>query len=73
MGRNQLALQIAQRLVELNAGRNYEYYKLLGVANLMMGKNVEASKVFGKLLGIDQSDGFTNVHMGFAVKAEGKV
>ena len=64
---------MAQRLVTNNPDRMYEYLKKLGVAHLMLGRNLEAELTFAKLLEIDPFDGWANVHMGFAVKAQDKV
>ena len=73
MGRNSLASRVAQKLVELNTNRNYEYLKLLGVSYLMTGKNEDAEKTFSQMLQIDPTDGIANVHMGFAIKAQNRV
>ena len=69
LGRNTLALQIAEKLVNLEPKRNYEALKKLVVAYLMIGKNVEAAQSAQKMLDIDEMDGWANVHTGFAVKA----
>ena len=69
LGRNTLALSIAEKLVDLDPKRTYEPLKKLVVAYLMIGRNAEAMKSAQKLLDIDEMDGWANVHMGFAVKA----
>lgn len=70
LGRNTLAFGFAQKLVTINPHRNYEYLKKLGVAYLMLGRNEEAEATFKRILDIDEFDGWANVHMGFAVKAQ---
>ena len=69
LGRNMLALQIAEKLVKLDPKRTYDALKKLTVAYLMIGKNTEAAETAQKMLDIDEMDGWANVHMGFAVKA----
>ncbi len=39
----------------------------------MTGKNEDAEKTFSQMLQIDPSDGFANVHMGFAIKVQNRV
>ena len=69
LGRKEDAVKMGKLLVELNPERNYEYLKELGVSYLIMGKNGPAEEIFRQMLNVDPSDGWANVHLGFAVKA----
>ena len=43
------------------------------IKSLQKGRNVEAEATFKSILDIDEFDGWANVHMGFAVKAQDRV
>ena len=55
-------------LVEINPGRNYDYMKDLGVSYLIGGINDAAEEIFRKVVELDPSDGFAQVHLAFAIK-----
>ena len=44
-----------------------------GFEKAKKGRNEEAEATFKRILDIDEYDGWANVHMGFAVKAQDRV
>lgn len=72
LGRKGDALLMGRLLVDLNPSHNYNYLKEYGVSCLMIGQNEEAEKAFRKITEMDPSDGWAQVHLGFAVKSQDK-
>ena len=61
-------MKMGRILVEINPSRNYDYMRDLGVSYLIGGINDAAEEIFQKVVNLDPSDGFAQVHLAFAKK-----
>lgn len=72
LGKRGGALKMGRLLVDSNPTRNFKHLKDVGVTCLIIGNNVEAERYFRRAVEQDPTDGFSLVHLGFALKMQDK-